>query len=74
MVEIIRNPQINWIKAKRYFIPVSIILLVLGALSVQLRGFNLSVDFTGGTLMSVRFKHAGHARTDSRRALHGPQY
>lgn len=56
MVELFRNPQINWIKAKRYFIPISIILLMLGALSVQLRGFNLSVDFTSGTLMAVRFK------------------
>ncbi len=58
MVELFRNPQINWIKAKNYLIPVSIILLLLGAISVQVRGFNLSVDFTGGTLMTVRFKEA----------------
>jgi preprotein translocase SecF subunit len=56
MIELFKNPQINWIKAKKIFIPVSIILLLLGAISVQTRGFNLGVDFTGGTLMTVRFK------------------
>jgi preprotein translocase SecF subunit len=56
MVELFRNPQINWIKSKKIFIPISIILLLIGAISVQTRGFNLGVDFTGGTLMTVRFK------------------
>jgi preprotein translocase SecF subunit len=31
---------------------------LVGAISVQVRGFNLGVDFTGGTLMTVRFKEA----------------
>jgi preprotein translocase subunit SecF len=56
MVEFFKNPQINWIRIKKYFIASSITLLLLGAISVQLRGFNLGVDFTGGTLMTVRFK------------------
>ena len=57
MVELFRNPQINWIKSKRLFIPITVFLLLLGAISVQTRGFNLGVDFTGGTLMTVRFKN-----------------
>jgi preprotein translocase SecF subunit len=56
MVELFRNPQINWVKAKRIFIPISILLLLIGAIAVQIRGFNLGVDFTGGTMMTVRFK------------------
>ena len=56
MVELFRNPKINWINAKKFFIGVTIFLLLLGAASVQLRGFNLGVDFTGGTLLVVRFK------------------
>jgi preprotein translocase SecF subunit len=56
MIELFRNPKIDWIGAKKYFIGLTIFLLVMGAISVQVRGFNLGVDFTGGTLMTVRFK------------------
>jgi preprotein translocase SecF subunit len=56
MVELFRNPQIDWIKAKKTFIGVTIVLLLAGAISVQIRGFNLGVDFTGGTLLNVRFR------------------
>ena len=56
MVEIFRNPQVDWIKIKKAFIGLTIFLMLVGAVSVQFRGFNLGVDFTGGTLMTVRFK------------------
>src|SRR5437660_570957 len=56
MVELFRDPKIDWINAKKFFIGITIFLLLLGAISVQIRGFNLGVDFTGGTLMNVRFK------------------
>jgi len=56
MVQLFRNPQIDWINAKKTFIAITIVLLLAGAISVQTRGFNLGVDFTGGTLMTVRFK------------------
>ncbi len=55
MVELFRNPRIDWIAAKKYFIVLTILLLLVGAVSVQMRGFNLGVDFTGGTLITVRF-------------------
>ncbi len=56
MIELFRNPRIDWIGAKKYFIGITIFLLVIGAISVQIRGFQLGVDFSGGTLMTVRFK------------------
>jgi preprotein translocase SecF subunit len=56
MVELFRNPKIDWINAKKFFIGITIVLLLVGAVAVQIRGFNLGVDFTGGTLMDVRFK------------------
>lgn len=66
MVELFRNPKIDWINAKKTFIGVTIALLLLGAIATQIRGFNLGVDFTGGTLMTVRFKQPpelGQVRT-----------
>jgi preprotein translocase SecF subunit len=56
MVELFRNPKINWIDAKKIFIGITILLMLIGAIAVQVRGFNAGVDFTGGTLMTVRFK------------------
>ncbi|HSB10395.1 MAG TPA: protein translocase subunit SecF [Blastocatellia bacterium] len=68
MVELFRNPQIDWLNAKKFFIGITILLLLLGAISVQLRGFNLGVDFTGGTSMTVRFLEMP-ALSDIRSAL-----
>src|SRR6185503_15420809 len=56
MVELFRDPKIDWINAKKFFIGITIFLLLLGAAAVQFRGFNLGVDFTGGTMMTVRFR------------------
>jgi preprotein translocase SecF subunit len=56
MVELFRNPNVDWIRAKKYLIPVSILLLLIGAISVTIKGFELGVDFSGGTLLTVRFK------------------
>jgi preprotein translocase SecF subunit len=56
MVELFKEPQINWIASKKFFIGITIALMLIGAISVQLRGFKLGVDFSGGTLMTVRFK------------------
>jgi preprotein translocase SecF subunit len=56
MIELFRNPRINWIESKKYFIGITIVLLLAGAIGVQIRGFNLGVDFSGGTLMIVRFQ------------------
>jgi preprotein translocase SecF subunit len=55
MIELFKNPQIDWIKRRKVFLFCSIILLILGAISVQVRGFSLGVDFTGGTLLTAKF-------------------
>ncbi len=56
MVELFRDPQIDWIGSKKIFIGITIALMIIGAIAVQTRGFKLGVDFSGGTLMTVRFK------------------
>ena len=55
MIELFNNPQVDWIKHRRVYLLCSIVLLVVGAISVQVQGFSLGVDFTGGTLLTVKF-------------------
>jgi len=68
MAEIFVNPKIDWIAAKKYFIGITIALLVAGAVSVVARGFKLGIDFTGGMLMEVRFKQP-HSAEQIRQVL-----
>jgi preprotein translocase subunit SecF len=56
MIELFRDPKIEWTKTRKRLVPLSIVLLLAGAVSVFVRGFNLGVDFDGGTLITVRFK------------------
>lgn len=56
MVELFKNPKVDWIGARKYFVGLTVVLLVFGSASVLKRGFNLGVDFAGGTIMTVRFE------------------
>jgi preprotein translocase SecF subunit len=56
MVELFKNPKVDWIGARKYFVGLTLVLLSLGSISVLKRGFNLGVDFAGGTIMTVRFE------------------
>jgi len=69
MYEIFKNPNVNWLGLKRPFIIFSIALLVPGTLSVYWRGFNLSIDFAGGTLVGVKFKGTRPPENQIRDAL-----
>ncbi|MDA2927644.1 protein translocase subunit SecF, partial [Acidobacteria bacterium AH-259-G07] len=48
--------NVNWLGLKWIFIGLSLILMAAGAVSMVAGGLNLGVDFTGGTLVYVRFK------------------
>jgi preprotein translocase subunit SecF len=55
-MDIVKNTKINWLGMKWIFIAVSLILGTLGLVSILSGGLNLGVDFTGGTLVYVKFK------------------
>jgi preprotein translocase subunit SecF len=56
MVELFKEPKIDWLGKKKPFIAITILLMLIGAVSVTIKNFKLGVDFSGGTLMTVRFK------------------
>ena len=55
-MDIVTNPKIDWLGLKWYFFGISLVLVVLCLGSLLIRGMNLGVDFTGGTLVYIRFK------------------
>ncbi len=55
-MNIVTNPKIDWLGFKWYFLGISLILGVICLGSLLTRGMHLGVDFTGGTLVYIRFK------------------
>ncbi len=55
-MDIVKNPNVDWLALKWVFISISLILMVLVGVSVVRGGLNLGVDFTGGTLVHAKFK------------------
>jgi preprotein translocase subunit SecF len=58
-VEFFRNPSIDFLGKKWYFLAFSLVFSVAGVLSMLFwHGIPLGVDFRGGTLVYVKFSHA----------------
>jgi len=57
-VEFFRNPNIDFLGKKWYFLAFSLVFSVAGVLSMLFwHGIPLGVDFRGGTLVYVKFAH-----------------
>ena len=62
MIQILHDINLDWLRHRRWFIGVSVLLLLAGLASAIFRqatggqAFNLGVDFKGGTVVTVRFK------------------
>lgn len=66
MFQILQNVQFDWLASRRWFIAISIALMLAGLGSAIFRqakhpsgteAFNLGVDFRGGTVVTIRFKN-----------------
>jgi preprotein translocase subunit SecF len=63
MIELFKQPNIDWMGKAKYFYALSGILLIAGWTSIFLHGgLRYSIDFKGGTNVDVRF--AGTANID----------
>jgi preprotein translocase SecF subunit len=54
-VEILKDIRIDWLKNKWYFLGVSGLLVLIGVVGYLARGFAYGIDFTGGTIIYVKF-------------------
>ena len=55
-MEIVKDPKFDWLGKKFIFMGASLLLVAAGAASLLTSGLGLSVDFTGGSLVFVKFK------------------
>jgi len=57
MLELIKNPNFEFIGIRKYMISASLILIGLGILSMILRGgLKYGIDFTGGAAVQLKFE------------------
>jgi len=55
MIEIFRNPNYDFIGKRKWAYIVSTIVTLVGLISLVTQGLRYDIDFTGGTLVQVRF-------------------
>src|SRR6185436_15894626 len=65
MIRLFHEIKVDWLGKRRFFIGISIVLMLLGMGTALYRhkfhpngtdAFNLGVDFKGGTVVTARFK------------------
>ena len=55
-MDIVKNTKIDWLGKKWFFIAFSLLLAVVGLVSILTNGLKMGVDFSGGTLVYVKFQ------------------
>jgi preprotein translocase subunit SecF len=56
MIELFHNPSYNFIGRRKVAYIVSAIVMVIGLTSLAVKGLHYDIDFTGGTLVQLRFE------------------
>jgi len=55
MIRLLHKTNINFVKLRHVFFSISGLVVLTGIISLSVKGVNLGLDFTGGTLMQVKF-------------------
>ncbi len=58
MIELFHEPNYNFIGRRRWAYIISILITLIGIVSLATKGLHYDLDFTGGTLVQVRFEKA----------------
>lgn len=58
MIEIFHNPSYNFIGRRKWAYLLSALVVLIGLASLTIQGLSYDIDFTGGTLVQVRFEQA----------------
>jgi len=58
MIEIVKNPDIDFIGKRKYGFTFSAIIIVASLLLIFIKGPNFGIDFTGGALLQIKFSDA----------------
>lgn len=58
MIEIVRNPDIDFIGKRKYGFIFSAAIMVISLLLIFVKGPNFGIDFTGGALLQIKFSEA----------------
>ena len=56
MIEIFHNPSYNFIGKRKWAYVLSVLMMLIGLGSLAVHGLQYDIDFTGGTLVQVRFE------------------
>ena len=56
MMVLIKKTNIDFIAKRHIFFAISALLIGAGIISMAVKGLNLGLDFTGGTLLQLRFE------------------
>ena len=69
-MELFKKPNIDFIGLRWYPIGFSVAVMILSVASIATKGFNYSIEFTGGTLLQVSFPAGSTVKVDEvRKAL-----
>jgi preprotein translocase subunit SecF len=58
MIEIIKNPNIDFISKRRFGFIFSVIIVIISILIIFIKGPNFGIDFTGGALLQMKFTNS----------------
>lgn len=52
--EVKKNKKIDYVKKSKFFVAISLIVLVFGIISIATRGMNFGIDFKGGSSITLQ--------------------